>query len=473
METMQVKLSCWFLFFLISGALFGQISSEEEKIPSVSTVFFINNAQIKTAPDNELFTGSVLIEDGLIVEVGKKVSRPSNAIEIKGDSLFIYAGFISGLSHAGYPKKKVDRNRDRKEKVDPGNPGNELAGITPAKTLLDQFSSSDPQIESLRSQGFTAAHVVPRKGMMPGQGAFILLSGDKKEDYLLTKSQSLFAQFKGARGVYPSTIIGVIAKWKELYKQAEIAQKHESSYKKNPNGLQRPQFEPAVKALYPVINLQTPVVFNTAKVLSIHRAIQLQKELGFSLILGNVKQGWPVIEDLKERNIPLFLSLDLPKDEKKKKRKKGNEAKGKKEKEGKEKIDKKETEKPKTEEQKQFENRKLFALSEYQKQAATFEKAGLDFGFSTIDTKSKDLKENINTLIEAGLSQNQALASLTTYPALIFGLSESLGTIEKGKIANLVISDRPIFSSEASIRYVFVDGEKYEYEKKKAKAEKE
>src|SRR5690606_11299639 len=81
---------------------------------------------------------------------------------------------------------------------------------------------------------------------------------------------------------------------------------------------------------------------------------------------------------------------------------------------------------------------------------------------------------NLITMIEKGLSEDKALAGLTTVPAKMLGLSEMLGTVEKGKIANLVVTDKPYFTKESNVRYVFVDGKLYEYEAKKpAKKEDE
>ena len=78
-------------------------------------------------------------------------------------------------------------------------------------------------------------------------------------------------------------------------------------------------------------------------------------------------------------------------------------------------------------------------------QAATFQKAAVPFGFSGLSVKTKDVKANLRRMIKAGLTEDGALAALTTTPAQSFGLSDRLGTIDAGKIANLVISHKLIF----------------------------
>ena len=89
-----------------------------------------------------------------------------------------------------------------------------------------------------------------------------------------------------------------------------------------------------------------------------------------------------------------------------------------------------------------------------------------------MEVKSKDFKTNLLKVIENGLSEDQALAALTTSPASILGVSSMMGTIEKGKMANLIVSDTAYFTKDSNVRFVFVDGVKYEYEVKKKKKKK-
>lgn len=92
-----------------------------------------------------------------------------------------------------------------------------------------------------------------------------------------------------------------------------------------------------------------------------------------------------------------------------------------------------------------------------------FEKQGVPFAFSMINGKPGDLKKTLARMIKAGLSENFALAALTTHPAKMMGLSNLMGTVEKGKIANLVVTQKPYFDEKSTIKYVFVDGKKFDY----------
>src|SRR5690606_38781531 len=94
------------------------------------------------------------------------------------------------------------------------------------------------------------------------------------------------------------------------------------------------------------------------------------------------------------------------------------------------------------------------------------------FGFSTIDAKPGDALKAVQTMVKNGLSEKAALAALTTNPAQILGISKMVGTIEKGKMANFVVSTDSIFKESAQIKHVVADGYVFDYETKK-KAAKE
>src|SRR5690606_20307966 len=94
-------------------------------------------------------------------------------------------------------------------------------------------------------------------------------------------------------------------------------------------------------------------------------------------------------------------------------------------------------------------------------QAAAFDSAGIKFGFSALDTKYSDLHKNLRSMVEAGLNPDAALAALTINAAEILGIDDRLGTIEKGKIANVALFSKPIFDKDAKVMTVFVDGALY------------
>ncbi len=427
--------------------------------PPVTNAYFIQNAIVVQQPGTVLEMGGVIIRDGLIQAVGKNLTAPADAKVLEGDSLYVYAGFIDGLSNVGIPKPKEETGRP--EVKDPGNPTNAIAGIQPERSAADMVDASDKSVEELLALGFTAAHVVPYGRMLPGQGAIILLGGQGQRGAVYRPESSFFSQFEGSRGVYPATTMAIMAKWRELYLQAKQSKDHSARYSSAARGMARTAYDETLEAFYPVIDGKQPVFFAVENVKDAFRALGLAKEMGFKLALANVDHVEPALADIKAAKTPLFLSLALP--EEKKKEEKKEEAK-----EG-EKTEETPPSTPKDAADAKMEERRAAAQQMFEEQAATVAKAGVSFGFSTLTAKSKDIRANLGRMIKAGLTEDQALAALTTAPAALLGLSDVMGTVEKGKIANLVVTDKPYFAEGSNVRYVIVDGVPKEYDAKKKK----
>ncbi|MEZ4777563.1 MAG: amidohydrolase family protein [Bacteroidia bacterium] len=439
-----------FLIIVSPGLLWSQNKASE--LSPVTNTFAITHVNVIQSPGVVLEDVTVIVKNGLIVSVGKDVAIPGEAEVMAADSMYLYAGFVGGLSHLGIPRTETARNsgEERTRPENPVNPPADVAGIQTDRKAVDLFDPSDKSIAAMREAGFTSAHVVPRGKMLPGSGMIVLLGEGKANQLVLRENTSQFSQFTGAPGVYPATLLGVMAKWKELYSQTKYAMEHEAAYAKNPAGVRHPEYDPTLQALYPVVRKELPVVFKTENVLDIQRAISMQKEMGFSLMLAECKQGWELTDKIKSQNIPVFLSLDLPKEVEEKPVRTGK---------AEETATKEET--PAEKEKAELEKRRLEAYKLYASQASAFEKAGITFGFSMLEAKPKDILSQIRIMIKYGLSENAALAALTTNPASLLGLSNVMGTVEKGKMANLVITDKPVFAEKSAIKYVFVDGKKY------------
>ncbi len=451
-------------------------AQDEKPLAPVGRTYAITNVTIVQAPGRKIDKGVVVMKDGLITAVGNTVSIPPEAIIIKADSMYVYAGFIDGLSRTGVTKPKEEKD---KEKVkDPGNPPADRAGITPQNDVRDFLNPSDKSVEELRNLGFTVSQVVPYGNFLPGNSAIVLLGGKSPDDMVLVNNSALYSELTGTQGVYPTTVMAVMAKWRELYKNASLAKSYQSTYATNRSSIPRPESDRILEAFYPVIDQKIPVLFKSERVMETQRVFTLKNDLNFSLTIGDVKEGWPIINKIKSSGAKVFLSLDLP-DDVKKEDKKGvkkdstkTEQSKKEAKKDSAKVEKQKKEKPKTVfdlEKDALEKRKKDALALYTSQPSEFNKAGITFGFSALSAKTKDIQSNLRKMIAAGLSEDAALAALTTNPAQLLGLSDRMGTIDNGKMANLVISYKPYFDEKSKVRYVFVDGNLYKMETKEVK----
>src|SRR5690606_4779020 len=143
------------VFFLSTMAALAQSDPTGEK--RVTGTYAITNATIYTAPGS-IIQGNIIIKDGLIESVGKKTKIPIEAQEIKGDSLFIYPGFIDA---AGNPGVNKPENPEKPQNFDPSDPAPVYAGITPQKGVLAEFDADNEEITDWRKAGFTIAQLVP------------------------------------------------------------------------------------------------------------------------------------------------------------------------------------------------------------------------------------------------------------------------------------------------------------------------
>jgi imidazolonepropionase-like amidohydrolase len=438
------------IFFLVPLLIFSLSIMAQSDPPQVSQKYFVQNATVINRPGSRMENTSILIEDGIITKVGANLSAPYDAVLIKADSMFVYPSFIAGISTIGIKKEE---KRDERPKVDrTGYPPNDLAGITPEKSISEVYSSSESSIKDFRDVGFAIAHTVPTGKMMPGKGSIISLNGHTFSDAVIKEDVSLFAQFEGANRMFPATIIGVMAKWREMYKNSELSMAHAKSYDLNPKSKKRPHADAATEALYPVITKAIPVYFSTQQHLEIYRALQLQNDMGFDMALTNIKNGSNAISRIKSSRAHSVLSLDLPKEEKAKKDDKSSD------------------------EEKALMARKMKSIEEYEGQAALYEKNNMNFSYSLIDVKAGDIMSSLRRMIAKGLTHDKALAALTTEPAKQLKIENIAGTIEVGKSGNIFMATDTIFKESAKIKMLFVDGVQYIMEdepKKKSEPGKE
>ena len=432
--------------------------------PATNTIA-IQDARIVISPGQTVRRGTVLIKDGLIQEAGSNVVIPADAEIIPGDSMTVYAGFIDGLSHTGMPAPRrlsnAPQNQPGQPRVSRANPPDDVAGIQPDRSAHEMIKSDDASIASLRKAGFTVAHVVPHGNLLPGKGAIIVLAGDNTKEMVLKRDVSMYAQLKGATRVYPATPMGVMAKMRQIYRESVRRKQWESLYASNTPGVQRPEYDPVHYSFFPVIDGDLPVFMYTENALDIYRALRLHNELGYPLILGGLNQGFESIDILLDADVPLFASLKLPKLPEKKKEAKDSTATA-------PDIGAYDPSLHVTDhtaietERINLEARQQIFYKEHLATAASLHNAGLNFGFTTKDVKPADIHKNLRLMVENGLPEEAALAALTTFPARALGLSRRMGTVEKGKMANLVVTKGALFDEGTKIHYVFVDGQKFD-----------
>ena len=232
MQNLPKKVLTLLLLLLFATSASAQRGKDDKQVLPANRTLFYENATVHVSPERVEKKTHVLVDNGLIVAVGKRLTAPAGARVIAADTLHLYAGFIHGMTHAGIPKEKEDNTRAD----DPSNPPNELAGIEPQKLAFEQLDMKEKELEGLRKAGFTVVHVVPRGRMLPGKGTLMLLGVKEPNQLLLQPQISQFSQFAGARRMYPATVIGIMAKWRDMYRNAESLEANQRDYMANPLG---------------------------------------------------------------------------------------------------------------------------------------------------------------------------------------------------------------------------------------------
>jgi imidazolonepropionase-like amidohydrolase len=396
--------------------------------------YAIRGGTIVTVTGATIPKGTVVIRNGLIEAVGAEIPIPGDARVIDASGMTVYPGLFD--SYSSYGVKPAPTPASRGTDDDPVQAlmarmaaPQSTVGLLPEVTVLDQFQITENTFDQQRAAGITTALTAPRIGVIQGQSALINLGTEAAEKLILKAPYSLNVGFTAVRGGYPGSLMGVFSFLRQSLLDAQHYREEWARYSKSPRGAQRPEVNKSLAALQPVINGELPVIFNASSVREIQRAIGLAEEFKLKYMIAGATQSYQIADYLKSKNATVLLSLSYPQ------RQQG--------------LDDPERETL----------RALRERADAPKAAAALHKAGVRFAFNSGTlVRPQDYIINAARAVEAGLPKDEAVKAMTIYPAQIFGLSEQLGSIEKGKIANLVIATGDIFNRETRVRNVFVDG---------------
>ena len=437
--------------------------STDTPLRPVTRAVAITDARVVVAPGRVLERATVVLRDGRIEAVGRDVEAPFDAQRIAGDSLTVYAGFVDAFGTAGVPTPEDAEPYEG----DRGDPPRELAGITPDRDVRELFNVEDARIGQLRTLGFTAAHIAPRDGLFAGQGAVVLLRevqrGERPDAVMLTEPLSVVAQLDTAPGVYPATPMGVLSVMRQTVENARRRASARQAFDRAADGAARPRYDPTLDAVQALVDGDRQLVFVAASWLDGFRVLRASDEMGLAPILAGVPDAAPLLDRLRGAGRPVIAPLALPDTVK------ADSAAlavalptttpG-----GSSFVSDRRTVSYRDldAETSALTVQKRAAVAAAEASPGRLREADVAFAFGTFDVKPADVHANLRRMIAAGLSQDDALAALTTAPADLLGLGRELGTVEAGKLANLVVTDGPLFSDSTAVRWVFVEGIEYE-----------
>ena len=406
---------------------------------SAIDTYAITNARIVTVSGPVVERGTIVIRNGLIAAVGANVNVPSDARVIDGAGLTVYPGLIDSYTNLALPDAAPGPSPGggpaaflfaAPARPSGGPNSTQPAGLQPELMVEDVIRSSGAELETSRGIGITTALTVPRTGIWMGQSALINLSGETPQQMIVRSPVAMHVGFTPLRGTYPGSLMGVFATLRQMMLDAQRYRDSMLIYERNPRGIRRPETDRSLAALVPVVDGRMPVVMLANTEREISRALDLAAEFKLKLIVAGGREADRVADRLAKQNVPVLLSLNLPR--------------------------RTTAALPEADPEPM---RVLRERVEAQQTAGKLAKAGVRFAFQSGSLNNmSDLMLNASRMIENGLAPADAVRAFTLWPAEILGVSNQLGSIDAGKIANLTVTRGDLFDRNSRVAHVFIDG---------------
>jgi imidazolonepropionase-like amidohydrolase len=388
-------------------------------------LFAIRNARIVTVSGPEIENGTLVIRDGKIEAFGANVAVPAGAETIDGSGLSVYPGMIDAGTALGLVE------------VGQGAPGTvdttEVGDLNPNAKAIVALNPHSAHLAVTRVDGVTTAVTLPAGGLISGQAAIINLLGTTPLEMSVVPYAALVINYPrvGTGGgdfggnQQPANLTETLAtsarqleQIRKLLKDAEAYGRAQDAYARD-RKLPRPDQSPVLEALVAYVRGERPVIFRADRESEMRGAIKFAEELKLKPIILGGDDAWRIAGLLKEKNVPVILTgiLDLP-------------------------------------------AREDDFYDVLYENAAKLQQAGVRFCISTGNSGAsvRNLPFYAGMAAAFGLPKAEALKAVTLYPAQIMNVSDRLGSIDVGKMANLVVTNGDLLETRTSVRYLFIDG---------------
>lgn len=416
----------------------------------------LKNVTIHHADGSTTESATVVWRNGVIEAIGTNAAIPFDAFEIDGgDSLHVYPGFIDGFSTLGSPS--LPRSQDLPELDDPGNPPYYRSGVQPERKP-SELLTEDKNFEAFMKAGFTTAAMYPNGYMLPGQVEAFYLSSSHDNVGLIKGPMGLAGSFDTApggwgSGAYPSTLMGVMAKFRQVMFDATALQQHIKYYEQNPE-MPAPDRDRVLEAMFPLVNNSAPLFFEVDSKEHIERLLKLQDEFGFDVVIVSGKEAYAKADELKRRNIPVLAGIDftdMPEWYAKQKKEEDSE-------------EEEASEEEISEEEQNYREKQLAAWKAEVTNIKKLMDAGVSVGFSSSGLELKDLSAKIEILLEdGGLSEANLVTLMSANTANILGLNRTHGSLESGKNASFSVFDKAMTEEKAKVLHSISNGIIHEF----------
>lgn len=403
----------------------GNPTTQQGVMPPRGT-FAIRNARIVTVSGPDIENGTVVIRDGKIEAVGTNVSIPAGAQTIDGRGLSVYPGMIDAGTNMGLVEVPQGANGT----VDLS----EVGDFNPNAKAIIAVNPHSAHIAVTRVEGITNTLTAPTGGLISGQAALINLLGTSPIEMAVVPQIALVINYPriatrgGGFGGFqqqPANLADTLTanerqveQIRKMLRDAEAYGRAQDAYAKD-NSLPRPDRNVVLESLVPYVRGAQPVIFRADREAEIRGAIRFAEEMKLKPIILGGNDAWKVASLLKEKNVPVILTgiLSLP-------------------------------------------PREDDAYDSLYENPAKLQQAGVRFCISTGDAgpEARNLAQYAGMAAAYGLSKADAVKSVTLYPAQILNVADRLGSIEAGKMANLVVTDGDLLEIRTHIRFLLIDG---------------
>lgn len=368
----------------------------------------ITGGRVHTVSGQVIENGTVVIQGGMITAVGANIAVPAGATRIDATGRWVTPGLINVSTQVGLVEIPLGTStQEGSARRDVAASFNVAEGINPASVL----------IPVTRIEGVTSGLLTPSGSFLRGQSVFVDFDGDAMETMVARNPVAMHATLdESSRGAGGGSRAATLARLRQLFTDAREYAARRANYDR---GQMRELSAPAAElaALQPVLAGRMPLVVQAHRVFDIRNALRLAAEFNLRLVLEGASEGWMIAEEIARANVPVLV---VP-----------------------------------------LNNIPSFnALGARYENASRLAAAGVRIAIvAGGDTHNARLiRQEAGNAVSYGLPWDAALRAVTMGAAAIFDLEARYGSLQAGRVANVVVWSGDPFEFSTSVERVFIRG---------------